>query len=441
MVALVAATAACGDNLAGGDHMVTAVGGARLALQKYRYDDGTELAAAGEFYDTQLHVRCTPEPWLDGAVRCTPTADDTGYADASCTALIGVARTIARPTHIVAREPGPAGRIATGVFRAGAAGAAVTQTWRLAGGACVGPVAVPPGVMAFAIDDEVDRSALVELRTGERGAGRLGLELRETDDGLRAPFALRDRELGAACAVGQPDGGGGAACEPSDAAPASWFADAACSQPAVATTAAPPPAIARLIEPSGCASYHRVGRELAAIFQRDGDACIRVDASALGRAFALDGAIELAELARSIEPAPGRRLHRVILSHGDLRFLDDQLFDPEIGTECRPRTLRDAIRCVPASVAAIALFTDPLCTAPLRAAELPQRTCERPGFATTNRPFQLRPIDDPLPFPAFRLDDAGACRSYTGAPGNELRALGAPLDLAAFATAIYFGER
>jgi len=40
----------------------------------------------------------------------------------------------------------------------------------------------------------------------------------------------------------------------------------------------------------------------------------------------------------------------------------------------------------------------------------------------------------------FRLDGA-ACQPYASAPGTELRALGPPLDLTTFESAIYFGER
>jgi hypothetical protein len=450
VIAMAAAAAlagqGCGDNLAGGDDLITAVGGTRLALQKYRYDDGTELAATGEFYDTALHVRCTPQGWADGAVRCVPVAEDAEYTDPGCTMAIGISRTIDNPTHFVGHDASTAGRVVNRVFRAGAQVAPITQTWVVVGGGCVGPTAIPQvPTNFFKLDDEVEPSALVEFHAGEvdRG-GRLALQLRETDDGARVPFALRDRELGACTAVHRGDGS--VVCEPSNAAPAIYFSDPACSQPVMATVAAEPPAIARRIEPTGCASYHRVGREIASatgIYRLDGNSCAPVGTNELGRVFELAGPLELAALDRAPEPAPAgtgdRRLQRVVLDGGGLRFLDDRLLDTANQTECRPRNLRGAIRCVPSSVAVAPLFMVG-CTVVLPIAELPARACEPPRYATTSRPFQIQRIGDTVATPAFQLD-AGACKPYVAAPGTELRQLTGGIDPATFVEAIYFGER
>ena len=63
-----------------------------------------------------------------------------------------------------------------------------------------------------------------------------------------------------------------------------------------------------------------------------------------------------------------------------------------------------------------------------------------PTYATSNRPFQIRPVGDLAPGPLFRLDGT-TCTPYAGAPGNELRALGAAIDPTTFLGAIYYGER
>lgn len=428
----------CGDNRPGGDDPFTAVSGTRLALQKYRYDDGTELTATGEFYDTQLHTRCTPAPWRDASLRCVPVADDAEYLDPACTMPIGLGRTIARPTFFVAGDP-VAGGAATRVFRAGAAVAPIAQYYSVVGGACVGPIPIPAGLTSFfAIGDELDGDALVGFHDDELAGDRLGLALRETDDGLRVAYGLRDRTLGAACTA-TVQGDGRVVCEPAGAAAASYFLDPACTAPAIAV-AGVAPAIARVIEPSGCASYHPLAGEVAApVYRRDGDTCVAA-AAPDGRLFALDAALALPELERSLEDVPDRRLRRVILAHGGLRLFDDRLFDTATGADCRPRTLRDAIRCLPATaVAATTLFTDG-CMVAVRVAELPRRTCEPIGYATTNRPFQLRAIGDVVAAPMFRFDGA-TCQAYAGSSGTQLRALGPPLDLTTFPSAIYFGER
>ena len=103
-VALVVACAACGDNLPAGPELIIAVSGTRLAVQKYRYDDGTELAVGNELYDTELHARCRSQRWIDDTVRCVPVVDEAVYSDAACTELVGLGRTIEKPTHFVAYD-------------------------------------------------------------------------------------------------------------------------------------------------------------------------------------------------------------------------------------------------------------------------------------------------------------------------------------------------
>lgn len=451
-LAAIAAPGGCGDDLhPAGDGPFTARSGARLTLQKYRYDDGTELAVSGEFYDTGLHTRCAPQPWSDGAVRCVPVADDAEYTDPACTMRIGLARTIVKPSYFVAPDTAAGGAVATRVFRAGAATPPIASYYTLAGGACTGPIAVPSTLTSFfAVGDELDGGALVAFHDTEIAAGRVGLTVRETDDGLRVAAGLRDRPLGAACAA-TPESDGSVACEPAGAATATDFGDPACSQPVVAAATAPP--VARLVEPSGCASYHSVGPELLApVYRRTGSACSPADAPAGSRMFALGPAIALPAIGRTLEDAPGRRLRRVLLdldpdlgahaatSAAPLRVFDDRLFDTALGADCRPRSIRGAIRCLPVAVTTATLVFTAGCTSPVLVAEVPQHACDPPAYATSSRPFQIRPVGDLAPGPLFRLDGT-TCAPYAGAPGNELRALGAPIDPTMFLGAIYYGER
>lgn len=452
LIALGGGAPGCGDDLhPATDDTFTARSGARLTLQKYRYDDGTELAVSAEFYDTGLHARCAPQPWSDGAVRCVPVADDAEYTDPGCTMPIGLARTIAKPSYFVAPDTAAGGAIATRVFRAGAAAPPIAQYYTRAGGACTGPLAVPSTLTSFfAVGDELDGGALVAFHDTELAAGRIGLVIRETDDGLRVATGLRDRQLGAACAA-TPEADGSVACEPAGAPAATLFGDPACNQPVVAAAAAP--AIARLVEPSGCASYHSVGAERPPpVYRRTGDACSPADAPG-ARMFSVGPAIELPAIGRALD-APGRRLRRVVLDLGvdptaspsadpaaaRLRVYDDRLFDTVLGADCRPRSIRGVIRCFPVTITAATLVFNAGCTSPVLVAEVPQHACEPPTYATSNRPFTIRPVGDRTPGPLFRLDGT-TCTPYAGAPGNELRALGAPVDPTTFLGAIYYGER
>src|SRR5207244_4464527 len=72
--------AACGDDLRR-DDVLAATSGSRLALQLYRYEDGTEQPDPIELYDKQEHTKCAPQTWHDGIVRCTPIADDAVFID------------------------------------------------------------------------------------------------------------------------------------------------------------------------------------------------------------------------------------------------------------------------------------------------------------------------------------------------------------------------
>lgn len=233
---------------------------------------------------------------------------------------------------------------------------------------------------------------------------------------------------------------------------ATLFGDPACNQPVVAAAVAP--AVARLAEPSGCASYHSVGPELSPpVYRRTGDACSPADAPT-GGLFSLGPAIELPAIGRTLEDVPGHRLRRIILDLGvdpgaspaadpaaaRLRVYDDRLYDTALGASCRPRSLRGMIRCIPVAVTTATQVFTAGCTSPVLVAEVPQHGCEPPSYATSNRPFQIRPVGDPAPGPLFRLDGT-TCTPYAGAPGNELRTLGAPIDPTTFLGAIYYGER
>jgi len=431
--------AGCGDNRHPAD-LFTAVSGTRLALQKYRYDDGTEQAVATEFFDTANHTRCTPQAWPDGALRCVPVADDAVYVDPACTMAIGLGRTIAKPSYFIRYDVSQTGRAPAQLFRAGGSTAAISQYYERGGDACQGPIAVPADVRtSFELGDELDGGALVALHDDdELGDSVLGLRLRTTDDGLRVPLGLRDRALDVAC-VPRRQGDGSVGCEPSGAAPAAYFRDPGCSEPVVA--AAAPPAIALVIEPSSCASYRGVGREVAPpVYRRDGDACSAVAAPADGRLFAVAAPIELPALGRALEIVPGRRLERIILDHDALRFVQDRLFDTETGAECERRAFRDATRCIPASaIPAITLFMAG-CTVQVRVAEIPQRTCQPQAFATTARPFQLHAVGEPTTEPLFALV-GDACTPYASPAGLALHTLGPALDPASFMAAIYYGER
>jgi len=430
----VIACAACGDNLPH-DNVFTAASGTRLTLQRYRYEDGTEQTVANEFYDLQLHTRCAARPWTDGAVRCVPVADDVGFLDAACTMPAGINRTGGKPGFFVAT----AGGAPAHVYRAGASLQVIAQAYALVNDVC-SATTVPSGTLAFALGDELDGTTQVELHDRELGDGRIALIVRESDDGVRVQAGLRDRTLGVGCAA-RARSDGSVVCEPQGAAAAAYFHDPGCSEPVVAVSAAT--SLASLIEPTGCASYHTVGADMAPpIYRRDATGCIAVDPPGNLRLRAVGAAVELPAIGRSLEPADGHRLQHIVLDAdfgSDLRVVDDRLHDTTHAIDCAPRALRNTTRCIPINLAAAGPFFTAGCTTPALITELPAHPCEPIAFAGTMRPFQIRPIADPVPT-TFVLDGP-TCVPYAAQPGNELRALGPAIDQTQFPAAIYFGER
>jgi hypothetical protein len=443
-LALALGGAACAENTHPGE-LFTATSGARLALQLFRYDDGTEQAAADELYDTELHARCAPRRWSDGAVRCVPVVDDAVYIDAACTMLAGRARTSAKPVLFLAYAAVGGDVSPARLLRAGAAIDPVAQFYELADGACTGPRPSPEEpITYFAVGDEVDGASLVPIRDGELGDGRLAVQVRESDDGARIPLGLRDRELGVACTPAHGTGGG-VPCAPAGAAAASAFVDPACSEPAAVVAAdAPAPAIAAVVDPSGCTGYRAVAGEVPGprLYRRDGDACTPFAAPAGARLFATGAALELASLGRALEDAPGRRLRRIVLEAGGLRLLDDRLFDTATRADCRRQRVGDVPRCLPDTVAPARTLFAPGCAVEIQVAELPRRTCEPIAFAAglAAGELEIRAIGERPPEAPFQRV-SGLCLPYPSSAETQLRALGPPIDPAAFPGALSFGAR
>ena len=442
-LAVVLGCVACGDAVHRED-LFTATSGSRLALQLYRFDDGTEQPEPGELYDTRLHTRCTPRRWIDDVVRCVPVADDAVYIDDACTDLVGLSVTMEEPTHFLAYQHGRPAR----AFAAGAATDPVSQFFVKQDDGCVGPFPSPQDPIAyFEVGGEIDGADLVPVREAEAGTGRIAVQVRVADDGMLVPFGLRDRELGVVCTPAL-HGDGSVACEPTGAAPASYFLDPTCDQPVVAVTdGAAIPAIARVVERSGCPGYRTVGGEVSPpLYRRVGDRvdddCIPAATPPGHRLFAATTRLELPALERTLESIPGRRLQRIILDDGDLRFLGDLLYDTATRADCTRRAVGDVIRCVPSTVAAATTLFTAGCAVPIQAAELPRQACAQPSFATatTEDGFEIHAIGGRIESPLFQLD-TGLCLPHSGSLGTDPHALGPAIDPQAFSGAVYFGAR
>jgi len=441
-IALALGLGACGDNRHI-DDLFEPVSGSRLKLEWHLYEDGTRQAETAAFYDLDVHARCTPQRWIDDVIRCVPIAEDAIYLDPTCESLVGRAQTIEKPTHFIAHDTVAGTTLPARLFRAGPTTTPVTQRYELRDGECVGPFSTPSDLTYYQLVAEIAGWDLIALRDDEVGAGRLALAYRATDDGLRVPSGLRDRDLDLPCTP-TPGAGGGFRCAPTEAATPSTFRDPACEQAVITVPdGAAVPTIAMLADPSGCARYHAVGGEVTGpLYRRDGEACTRVTPTPPPRQFPVAAELELPILERTIEDTPGRRLQRIILGDDELRFVDDRLHDTATRADCLRRSSGEVTRCLPAVIASATRLRPRSCAVEVLVAEIPQHTCERIGFATaiTEEQPTIHAIGDRAADTLYQLT-GGGCLPYPGAPGNELRTLGPPIAPETFPAAVRYGER
>lgn len=442
-LAALAICAACGDDRPPAP-VHGAVSGARLALQWYGFPDGVRQPEPDEFYDRVLHARCAPRAWVDGVVRCVPDADQAAYLDDACTQPVGRGVSIEEPTHFIGHDLVDGQLWPARLYIAGDELDTVKRYYLRLGSDCQGPYFDPEDVQYFGVLGELGGGDLVALRERTEGDGRLALQVRESDDGMRVPLGLRDQALDADCAAVVRDDGE-VRCEPIDATPATYFRDPACAEPVVAVGGGDePPALAQVTEPSGCAAYREVGDELApALYRREGDACTPVAIVPPPRVFALGAPVAPLPLERTLEPGGGR-LQRVVLGDGEMQVYDDVLYDHATRADCRRHRFEgeDGVRCIPAALAAAFLLYTPTCAVAVDVTLVPQRSCRRPAFAaaTTAAGLELHAIGDRAGEP-LHVWNFGPCRPYVATPGTTVHLLGPAIDPTAFAGALYYGER
>lgn len=439
-LAILVGLAACGDGLRV-EPPAAPVSGKRLKLEWYFYGDGSKEPNPAAYYDTGIHGRCTPRRWIDGELRCTPEADVALYTNADCTELVGRADVIAKPAFflgydVVANETRPAR-----LYYAGAMTTAPTAVYDRIDGACVGPRGTPADAMYFELNGETQADGVVALRDRDVAADdRLDMVLRETNDGLYLPLGLRDRTFDLDCRASERDGG--SVCEPIGVTTAVHFADRDCTVPAVGVLLeAPVPRIVRASVGAGCATYHEVAGGLPLLYVRSGASC--VPANGQLRGYALGPPLALPPIERAVIADRAHRLQQIALSAGDVRLLDDHLFDTATRLDCRRATFDDAVRCVPARTTPARELFAAGCTLPVWVAELAEEACTSIDFATTTSTegvLEVRAIGDRLATPVYTAA-TGTCAPYVPPAGTVLRSVGPPIPIETFVGGHAAGER
>lgn len=448
-LAAVGLLAACGDNRQVPQSFESA-SGSRLALEAWLYDDGTRQVDPSAFYDTRLHTRCVAQTWTDGALRCVPIASMALYGDAECTTALGIlpAMSNVEPTHFIGHDIVENESIPMRVHRAGPRTAGVAEYYERREGACIGPLPSPPDVTYFTTTGELAPTDMLAFTDDELGAGRLGLEVRSSEDGMRVALGVRDRELDVSCTPASH--GDRFACEPVQVASARLFEDAACTSPVVAAASEEPaPVVAKVTDPAGCSSYHAVGAEVSPpLYRLDGGACVRAPALAGQRAYALDAEVALPALERvdDDEGERDRRLRTIVLRDaGDasLLFPSELLVDRATRAECQRELVGDEAYCVPAYAVPVTTLYAAGCTVATSVALVSAQRCGAPAsFAratSAEGTLEFRAVGDPAPT-LYRFGAAG-CEPYVPPVGTAVHALGPPLPVETFMRARRFGER
>lgn len=438
------AVVACGDNVAGSGEPRS---GARLRIAHYVYDDGTRQPETAWFYDADRDERCAERRWSDGNAYCTPAAGDTVYTSADCTTLLG---RIATRGALPAERPRYAARPywidgrwrPSRLFVLGEQTTPPAQVWELRDGVCYGPTPAD-GSDYHDLAAEVPREQLVRLRElDDVSQARLVLRVVTSEDGLRAPVAVHDRELGVDCELAAPDEER-ATCVPRDIATTSYFHDAACTQPELAIPqGVVRPAVVRHLNETGCATYYEVGAQVHAppLYSGVPDACTEIVPPQSDRFFVVGPPVGLPTLARVRAATAGRRVQPVMLVAGALRTPDSLLFDGTLGVDCRRVETDDDHRCIPATTHPITyLFADDACQTVTPLALVDPRACGVvPRFArarstdTGDDTVEVRALIAPRSLPLYHLSTGERCLPYTTPAPLVAYDLGPVIPLALF---------
>jgi hypothetical protein len=412
--------AACGDNSE-----------QRLAVVQYAFEDGTVQADSHLFHDLERDEDCTAVRWSDAATYCTPAYTPAAYTDPICTMPIARAPdaryvatyftlrgvTSVRRLHPIENEVAPP-----------------AQFWVFNGTDCYGPYPGDTNEHYYALGDELDTSAFVRLRRSvPDGKSRLEVVTWSTDDGLRVPAAIHDNELASDCVLADHHDAEQVACEPSGAPPATYFADAGCTEPVVAVNGEPPSLASFAV--GTCHAYAAPSNEViqAPLFAMSTNGCELATPPPGSRQFALGEPVSLAMLSRA--RGDGARIELVSLTAGAVAAPDDLVFDRTLAADCQPGQLDGGLRCLPpASLAVTPYYTDEHCSSTIDLVLVDESACgPAPRFAHGDAGLQA--IGDRVTVPLFEISTGDRCVPYEPIAPLVAHAAGPPLPAGTFAGA------
>jgi hypothetical protein len=404
LVSLVCALPACGGGGSGGPDAGDdggddapfgpddgAVSGSRLKLNWIDFS-GTRVGGV-QAHDTAIDADCYPAKWNDGASRCTPISGGViAYRDAGCTQTVGV--NYLDPT--CPTEPADFfqmsiysacdGGIAHVYHRGDAV--ALTGYYEMIEGMCYGPYA-SPGLSFHELGAEVLPDTLAPLVLGQPiGTGRYRQRFWESADGARLFARAADDVLGTDCYLQRYLDTSTGTCSPMSVRYTQNFADATCTQPALANPAgcdAPEyighyPTIGVCPEDAG-SHYYPVAGTTTTIYRRAGAACELATPDPTATYLVSGPELVIPELALAIDDEAGRQLQLAHVIDGSSRVRAYGQYDVVNDVDCYIVPEGDGHRCIPYRSGPVTFFADATCTTTIELVEVYSEggSCDEPA--------------------------------------------------------------
>jgi hypothetical protein len=439
LAVVVVVAAACGDNL---PDPTAARSGSRLKLAWYEYEGGARELETSWYHDSVLGQRCTPALWSDGKHYCTPATDEAVYITDTCTRSLG--RTLKRlePAPFFASTFKLAGEslpLRSRMFTRGAPTLPPVSVWQKGTDGCL-LIEVGDNFDYFELGAELVVDDLVQLvRSEPHGNGSLAVITQTSDDGFSVPIALFDRDSASECAPIVRPNSDELWCVPAAAGTISYFHDAECTQPELASPAGSTPELAVQFDvPTSCWTGYAVGTEVSGtpIYESSGPLCVETAPPAGRRFFTMAAMQPLPALAR-VRDATTSRIRAISGTDGELRIADPLMYDAELDTECQHDS---KLACAPRTAATLTrasahtFYADAQCLTAIDLAQVPMGACDPPvRFATDGDNYY--PLGQPYLDTIYVPSTGDTCSQYAPAAPFLGYTVGPPIDASTFAHA------
>lgn len=421
--------AACGDNEAPDGDIGS---GSRLRLITYVYGDGTREWDRNEFHDAERDEACVPATFSDGLRYCMPASAGGGtqFVDDKCTQVVGHSATEEPPPYFIRSFTLGASTLPSRLYRSGAPIETPALAWEQRDGFCLA-VSVHSDRRYFEVGEEIGHEELVHIREASVIEGsRIGVGIDTTSDGLRIPGHFYDLAHDQECTAVARANASIVECEPRAMPQTSYYADARCSEPVLATAEAPPARVRHRDPVSECLAIHPLlGPHTGALYELLAGSCVVVPPPTGLTLYATGDAEQAARMQRESLASP-TRLTTIDLVDELLRVSDRFLFDQDLGAECERQELDGELACVPrATVTARVAFADDQCTTQLRIALVPTTSCAPVARFASDEAARY-PVIAPVAQPLYELEPGDRCGTYAAPSRYTAYALGDAIDTA-----------